>query len=85
MGGFAVLSGMLLTVTVRMARRMMRDIKIGKLLIVRRRMSLRKTWLKPDEAGELMTVEILPMSRRLWTQDGKPAPWRTASVANTLM
>lgn len=64
------------------ARRLLRDALIGKAIIVRRKMSVQQTTLRPDPNGQLMTVEILPFSRRLWTREGKPAPWRTAATAN---
>jgi hypothetical protein len=71
----------LLGMTYFSTRKMMQDVGIGRVIIVRRPMRKHKNGFKPDPDGELMTFEVLPVCRRLWTLDGKPAPWRISMSA----
>ena len=77
----AIAYSIILAMHFRTMSRLRQDADNSWVMIVRQKASLHKTILKADQSGELTTYEVLPRSRRLWSLEGKPAPWRTASTA----
>lgn len=69
----ALSADMRLAWAIQTAAQMRRDAANGRLVILRPRDGFE---MPGEDAGLQATVEVLPFSRRPWTQDGRPMPWR---------
>lgn len=72
-----ILADGLLLCNLATARQLRHDERIGRVIIVRQRADNLPLPLPRTAADEeFVVLEVLPVSGRIWTQDGKPIPWR---------